>query len=159
MEKKQIQLTEQDLHILVEDAVREYMIQEGLWDTLRGGAQAIGQMAGRGMQKMGTNAANAASGAMNRVGSAVNNAYNAAAQTGRNVVGTVKAGAANANIQSAKNNAIKALNNFLQQAQRTPGVAGTSTVQAVQNCIRQLNSAGGRSSSNFSAWKNQTIGA
>lgn len=35
MEKRQIQLTEQDLHFLVEDAVREYMIQEGLWGGLK----------------------------------------------------------------------------------------------------------------------------
>ena len=170
MEKRQIQLTEQDIHFLVEEAVKEYMIQEGLWDTLKGGAQALGQMAGRGLQKAGGNAMNAASGAMNRAGQAIGNAYNAAAnkvgqaydsakQTGSNVVNTVKAGAANANIQSAKNNAIKALNNFLQQAQRTPSVAGQGTIQAVQNCIRQLNSAGGRSSANFSGWKNQTIGA
>ena len=35
MEKRQIQLTEQDLHFLVEDAVKEYMIQEGLWGGLK----------------------------------------------------------------------------------------------------------------------------
>lgn len=159
MENKVIQLTEQDIHMLVEDAVREYMIQEGLWDTLKGGAQALGQIAGRGLQKASGNAMSAASGAMNRAGQAINNAYNNAKQTGSNCFNTVKAGAANANIQSAKNNAIKALNNFLQQAQKTPGVAGQGTLRAVQNCIRQLNSAGGRSSANFSGWKNQTIGA
>lgn len=170
MKNKPIELTEQDLHMLVEDSVREYLIQEGLWDTLKGGAQALGQMAGRGLQKASGNVANAASGAMNKMGQAVGGAYNTAAnkigqaydtvkQTGSNVANTVKAGAANMNIQSAKNSAIKALNNFLQQAQRTPGVAGNATIQAVQNCIRQLNSAGGRSSSNFNAWKNQTIGA
>jgi len=170
MNNKQIQLTEQDLHFLVEDAVRNYMIQEGFWDSFKGGAQALGQMAGRGMQKFGGNAMNAASGAMNRAGQAIGNAYNTAAnkvgqaydtarQTAYNVGNTVKAGAANTNIQSAKNNAIKALNNFLQQAQRTPGVAGATTIKAVQSCINQLNSAGGRSSANFNAWKNQTVGA
>ena len=80
MANQRIQLTEQDLHMLVEDAVREYMIQEGLWDTLKGGAQALGQMAGRGLQKAGGNVANAASGAMNRMGQAVGNAYNTAAK-------------------------------------------------------------------------------
>ena len=35
MEKKQIQLTEQDIHFLVEEAVKEYMIQEGLWGGLK----------------------------------------------------------------------------------------------------------------------------
>jgi len=170
MEKNQIQLTEQDIHFLVEEAVKEYMIQEGLWDTLKGGGQALRQMAGRGLKKASGNAMNAASGAVNNFGNKMSNfgnkvvdkatqAYNNAAQFGGNVVNTVKAGAANANIQSAKNNAIKALNNFLQQAQKTPGVAGQNTIQAVQNCIRQLNSAGGRSQGQFSAWKNQTLGA
>ena len=170
MENEQIQISEQDLHYLDEDAVKQYLIQEGLWDTVKGGAQALGQLAGSGLKKAGGNAVNATNGAINRAKQAIGGAYNTAAnkvgqaynsarQTGSNVVNTVKAGAANANIQSAKNNAIKALNNFLQQAQRTPGVAGQGTIQAVQNCIRQLNSAGGRSSANFSGWKNQTIGA
>ena len=166
MEKKLMQLTEQDLHMLVEDAVMQYMIQEGWFDSLKGGAQALGQMAGKGTKKLIGNVANGVSQGMNRMGSAYNamankagQMYDSAAQTGRNVYGTMKAGAANANIQSAKNNAIKALNNFLQQAQRTPGVAGRATIQSVQNCIRQLNSAGGRSSANFSTWRNQTLGA
>ena len=169
-DKKLVRLTEEDIHMLVEDAIKEYMIQEGIWDTIKGGGQALGQLAGRGLQKMGGNAMNAASGAYNAAANRIGQAYNAAAnkvgqvydnakQTTSNVVNTVKAGAANANVQSAKNNAIKALNNFLMQAQKTPGVVGQRTIQAVQNCIRQLNSAGGRSSANFSSWKNQTVGA
>lgn len=165
MEKKVMQLTEQDLHMLVEDAVMQYMIQEGWFDSLKGGAQALGQMAGKGIQKAAGNVSNTISQGMNKMGNAYNTMqdkatqmYNNATQTGRNVVNTVKAGAANANIQAAKNNAIKALNNFLQQAQKTPSVAGRATIQAVQNCIRQLNSAGGRSSAAFSSWKNQTMG-
>ena len=161
-----MQLTEQDLHMLVEDAVRQYMIQEGWFDSLKGGTQALGQMAGQGTRKLAGNVANGMSKGINKIGDAYNTMankvgqmYNSATQTGRNVYGTMKAGAANANIQSAKNNAIKALNNFLQQAQRTPGVAGRATIQSVQNCIRQLNSAGGRSSANFSTWRNQTLGA
>ena len=170
MDKKPIQITEQDVHFLVEEAVKQYMIQEGFWDTLKGGAQALTQMGSQGLKKAGANAANAVNGGINNMKNKMTNAYNTAAtkvgkaydnakQTSSNVVNTVKAGAANANIQAAKNNAIKALNNFLVQAQRTPGVAGTSTIQAVEACIKQLNSAGSRSTGNFTAWKNQTMGA
>ena len=42
MDKKQpIQLTEQDLHVLVEDAVRTYLIQEGFFSNMWNGAKNV----------------------------------------------------------------------------------------------------------------------
>lgn len=39
MEKRQIRLTEQDIHFLVEEAVKEYMIQEGFFGGMKNLAQ------------------------------------------------------------------------------------------------------------------------
>lgn len=39
MTNKQIQLTEQDLHVFVEDAVRTYLIQEGFFSNMWNGAK------------------------------------------------------------------------------------------------------------------------
>ena len=56
---KPIQLTEQDLHILVEDAVRNYLIQEGFLSNIwNGGKNVVG--AGMDKLKQGVNTMGAA---------------------------------------------------------------------------------------------------
>lgn len=68
MDKKPIQLTEQDLHMLVEDAVRVYLkengMDEGAWSALWGaGKQAVGNkfaQAKQGIQNLGQNIQNTA---------------------------------------------------------------------------------------------------
>ena len=174
-----IRLTEEELHFVISESVNQILIDEGFWDTMKGAGQAVGGMLkqgagavgnkiGQGMQQVGTKIGQGATALGNKAtefgnqakaklqnvaGSVANTA--SAVTTGaknfaRNVGNTVQAGVYNANIQSAKTKAVTALNDFLTAAQKTPGVAGPSTMAAVQNAITQLNSAGGRSASNFS---------
>lgn len=106
---------------------------------------------------------------MQRFGQGVRNAYDKASDkvanankkvraAGSGVYNTMKAGAVNANIQAAKNNAIKALNNFLQVAQKSQGIVGSNTLSSVQQCLTSLNRAGGRSSARLSGSVNSTLG-
>ena len=83
MDKKQtIQLTEQDLHMLVEDAVRTYLVNEGMEEGIWGGMKNLGQKAskavGSGLNKMGSAIGTAATNAYNNVTGATSNAYNQA---------------------------------------------------------------------------------
>ena len=50
MKNNAIRLTEEDLHILVEDAVRSYLINEGVDESLWGGLSALGGKLGNKMQ-------------------------------------------------------------------------------------------------------------
>ena len=43
MDKKQIRLTEQDLHMLVEDAVKTYLVKEGVDESVWGGLKNVWQ--------------------------------------------------------------------------------------------------------------------
>lgn len=165
MEKNSIKLTEGELHQLVNEAVQQVLIDEGIWDSIKGGASALGGMAKKGFQNsvgnFGNAVRNSANGIQNaaqRVGQGVHNAYDKTKEVGSSVYNTMQAGARNANIQASKNKAINALNVFLQQAQKTPGVVGNSTLQAVQQCIKMLNQAGGRSRGNMNANINSTLG-
>lgn len=176
MASNKIQLTESELHDLVNEAVQQILIDEGLWDSIKGGASALGSMAKKGfkngsgkfqnsmnnkMQQLGQGVRNVYDKASNAVANASDNIKNAsrnAYDASRSVYNTVKAGAANGNIQAAKNNAIKSLNNFLQVAQKTSGVVGAQTIESVKQCIANLNRAGGRSSSVVNGRMNSTLG-
>lgn len=89
MEKKQIRLTEQDLHMLVEDAVvqilKENGVEEGFWSGMKSLMGGVGQ----------------------KVGNAVQNAK-----------GLYQAGSLNANVQKAVNQVNAALTNLQKVAQR-----------------------------------------
>lgn len=86
-----IQLTEQDLHMLIEDAVRNYLINEGIdegfWGGMKNLAQKGTQAMGNGISNMGkglaskaqsvyNNAKTAATGAYDKMKTATTNAYN-----------------------------------------------------------------------------------
>lgn len=161
MENNRIKLTEGELHQLVNDAVQQVLVDEGLWDSIKGGASALGGVAKKGFQnnvgKFGDSMRNSVRNAAQRVGQGVQNAYDKTKEVGSSMYNTMQAGARNANIQAAKNKAINSLNAFLTQAQKTPGVVGNSTLQAVQQCIRMLNQAGGRSRGNMNANINSTL--
>jgi len=74
---KPIQLTEQDLHMLVEDAVKAYLVNEGIDEGLWGGLSALGSSAKNKMASVGQNMANAASNKWNQAKNAMGNAANA----------------------------------------------------------------------------------
>ena len=89
---KPVQLTEQDLHFLVENAVKAYltesgMVDEGFWGGMKNLAQKGGQAVGKGLTNMGQNIANkmqnakqAVGNQMQKVGTAATNMYNNAKQ-------------------------------------------------------------------------------
>ena len=147
MASNKIQLTESELHELVNEAVQQILIDEGIWDSIKGGASALGTMAKKGFENGAGRFQTSMNDKMQRFGQGVRNAYDRASDK-----------VANANIQAAKNNAIKALNNFLQVAQQSQGIVGSNTLSSVQQCLTNLNRAGGRSSAKLSGSVNSTLG-
>ena len=169
MASNKIRLTESELHELVNEAVQQILIDEGIWDSIKGGASALGTMAKKGFENGAGRFQTSMNDKMQRFGQGVRNAYDRASDkvananrkiraAGSGVYNTMKAGAVNANIQAAKNNAIKALNNFLQVAQKSQGIVGSNTLSSVQQCLTNLNKAGGRSSAKLSGSVNSTLG-
>ena len=147
MASNKIQLTESELHELVNEAVQQILIDEGIWDSIKGGASALGTMAKKGFENGAGRFQTSMNDKMQRFGQGVRNAYDRASDK-----------VANANIQAAKNNAIKALNNFLQVAQKSQGIVGSNTLSSVQQCLTSLNRAGGRSSAKLSGSVYSTLG-
>lgn len=175
MDKEHIVLTEQDLHMLVEDAVKLYLVEngmdEGFFDRLRGGMGALGNVAGSAAKQSANKAANAVGGAMNKAGQAIGNAYNKAAnavggaynkaaEVGRNVRNTMRAGAMNAEVQAAIKKTNEALDELIRVASANPSILGkngSATMNAIQQIRRNLGAAAGRSQGNVSAYKNSTM--
>ena len=159
--KQVVRLTEEQLHFIVENAVQDALLQEGFWDMFKGGAQAAGQMLGRGAQNVGNQIGNAARTAGKSISNKANqfkqgaqqfgqNVANQASQAmqgvqqfGQNVGNTIKAGAANSNYQAAKNKAIEALDAYLKVAQGMPGGMNDNTFNAVKQAKIALTRAGG----------------
>jgi ribosomal protein S20 len=75
-----IRLTEQDLHFLVEEAVKGYLVEngmdEGIWGGLKNVAQKGASAVGRGLQNAGRNVRSTATNAYNNVTGATSNAVN-----------------------------------------------------------------------------------
>ena len=160
MDKKPIQLTEQDLHMLVEDAVRTYLVENGMEEGLGGWLSGIGSRFGKQAQTAGQNMANAAGQKWNQAKTAMGNAYNSAANAVGQTYNQAKQGlqnyqtagqvsSINQDAQKAINNATQALNNLvqlstkLQQMGQNP-VIGQNTLPVIQNCLRTLQQVGGR---------------
>lgn len=111
-DRQTVRLTEAQLHQLVESTVEEIMLQEGWWDSFKGGAKALGNImgggarqaadkAGNSVRKMGQNVANKA----NQLGqSAANkvNQYGQAAVNKMNQFGQAAADKVNAAVDSAQ---------------------------------------------------------
>lgn len=100
---KPIQLTEQDLHFLVEDAVRNILrendMEEGIWGGMKNLAQKGAQAVGNGISNMGKGIANRAQSAYNNAKTATTGAYN-------NMKTAYQQGSAQQDIQNV-NNALK----------------------------------------------------
>lgn len=151
-----ITLTEQDLHTLVEDAVRLYITEndmdEGFWSNMKGAFKPVGQAAGQTMKNIKGSTANGLRQVGNKVGQYAQNASDKLGQVGskvgqyaQNAANTAKAGGnmmkagwQDSKLQGYKDEAVKALNDYLRYATKTVG-AGDKTVQVVNNCISALN--------------------
>lgn len=164
-----ITLTEQDIHNLVKESlVRTLMnegytreqIEEGFFSNLKGAFKPVGQVAGQAMNQVGNSArqklntvGNAIGNTANKVGQAVGNAANKVGQTAKSGGQMMKAGWQNAKLQGYKQDAINALNKYLQYAKGTIG-AGDKTVNYVQQCIKALSRNANVGNSRVGAYRN-----
>lgn len=149
MDKKPIQLTEQDLHMLVEDAVRAYINENGMEEGLWGGLSALGSKFGNRMSTAGQNMANAAGQkwnqaknamgqAANAVGQKMNQAGQAMGQAYTNAKNTYQTGSANQEAQKAIQNAVQALNNLKAADQKLQSMGQYSVIGRQMGMIDQL---------------------
>ena len=158
---KRIELTEADIHQIVNEAVQDILIREGFWNNLKGAFKPIGQTASQGARNVANNAGNAIRNTAQRVGQGVQNVANRvgqgvqrvgqAAQSGGQAM---KAGWQNAKLQGYKQDAIEALQQYLTYAKGLVGT-GDNTVQAVQNAIQALNRNSNVSTARASSFRNQ----
>ena len=109
MEKKQIQLTEQDIHFLVEEAVKEYMIQEGLWGGMKNLTQKGTQAMKNSVSNVGKGIANKAQNVYNNAKATATNAYNNVASAATNAYNNVKTAYQQGSAQQDIQNVNKAL--------------------------------------------------
>ena len=145
---KPIQLTEQDLHMLVEDAVRAYLVEngmdEGFWSNLGAAFKPLGQTAKAGINQAGQAAAN-------KIGGAYNTVKNAATQAGRAVgnaatragqaVGNAASQTANAMQQNYRASKIQDMRNKLEQMfiqYANYAGAGQNTVNAFNQLLAKI---------------------
>ena len=179
-DRQTVRLTEEQLHQLIESTVQEIMLQEGWWDSFKGGAKALGNMIGQGSKQMGNSAASGmkrmgqnisnkasqfgqeAANKINQYGQAatdkMNTAVQGAQQFGQNVGNTIKAGAANQNLQASKQKAIEALDNFIQVSRTAPGGLNDNTLNAVKQAKAALMRAGGVSKGQYTRSMKRTMG-
>ena len=137
MANQRIQLTEQDLHMLVEDAVRTYLINEGMddgfWGNLGAAFKPLGQTAKAGLGQAGQAAANKIGGAYrtvaNGVGKAANAVGNAASQTANAMQQNYRA----SKIQDMRN---KLEQQFIQYANYAG--AGQNTINAFNQLLAKI---------------------
>lgn len=97
---KPIQLTEQDLHMLVEDAVRNILKEDGMEEGFWGGMKNLAQ---KGTQAMGNGLANMGKGIANKAQNAYNNAKVTATNAYNNVKTAYQQGSAQQDIQNVNN--------------------------------------------------------
>ena len=150
MKNRPIQLTEQDLHMLVEDAVRTYLTENGMEEGFWGGLGALGSKFGNKAATAGQNLANSAgqkwNQAKNAVGNAYNNAANAVGNAYNNAKNTYQTGSANQDAQKAIQNAVQALNNLKAADQKLQSMGQYSVigkqVGLIDNLLRALNQGG-----------------
>jgi len=142
MNKKQIQLTEQDIHFLVEDAVRNYLINEGIDEGFWGGLGALGSKLGnsmaRGGQRMANSVGNKWNKAKNAIGNKMTQAGQAMGQAYNNVKNTYQTGSANQDAQKAITNAVNALNALKAADQKLQGLGQASVLGKQAALIDQL---------------------
>ena len=115
MDKKQIQLTEQDLRFLVEDAVKEYMIQEGLWGGLKNLGQVGTQTMKNGINNIGNGIANGIANKYNKIANGFTNGVNKIANGATNAYNNVKTAYQQGSAQQDIQNVNKALLPMVQK--------------------------------------------
>lgn len=137
MRRNTIQLTEQDLHMLVEDAVRTYLINEGIdegfWNNLGSAFKPIGQTAKAGLGQAGQAAANKIGGVYNTVRDTATKA--------RRAVGNAATQTANAMQQNYRASKIQDMRNKLEQMfiqYANYAGAGESTVNAFNQLLAKI---------------------
>ena len=164
MGNQRIQLTEQDLHFLVEDAVRNYLIQEGMDEGFWGGLSSLGSRFGNKAARAGQNMADTVGQGMNKAGQAIggayNNAKNAVGQAANrasqaiggaynNAKSTWQTGSANQDAQNAIQNAVKALNALKSADQKLQSLGQYSVIgkqsALIDQLIAALNQGGSKS--------------
>ena len=160
MDKKQIRLTEQDLHFLVENAVQAYLTENGMDEGFFGGLGALGSKFGNRMKTAGQNMSNAASQkwgqaknamgqAANAVGQKMNQAGQAMGQAYNNAKNTYQTGSANQDAQKAIQNAVQALNNLKAADQKLQSMGQYSVIGKqmglIDNLIKVLSQGGATS--------------
>lgn len=154
-------ITEEQFREIVNETVQNILMQEGFWDNIKGAFKPMGQVgkaAGQAaVNKMGDAAKSygrTIRNTANRIGQGVQNAANKVGQVAQSAGQTMKAGYQDAKLQGYKQDAIKALDTYLQYAKQIVGT-GDNTVQAVQNAIQALNRNANASKGRVGAFRNQ----
>lgn len=138
--RKPISLTEQQLNMLVETAVKEYMVNEGLWDTAKAVGQTAGKIAGGVARGVGNAVGNFAGG--------IKRGYQKAANTMQGYGQTFQNNQMNNNVQRLIGQINTNLNELKKYASMNPAVLGNNgsqTMMAIDNLMKQLKGASGRS--------------
>ena len=157
---KTIQLTEADLHKLVEDSVQDILMNEGMWDKVKGGANAaknifknggVGQAARNNYQGMKNSVMN---GSVGEIGQNIKQGFKNFGQGLRASGKAIATGAQNADSQATINNAIQALEKVAQLDPTVMGKSGSNTQVMIQNVIKALKGASGRFGASTSAFVN-----
>lgn len=159
MNKKVINLTEQDIHSLVEDAVMIYLTENEMEEINWGGLSALGSKFTNSASRMGRNMSNSAGKAVsnlgNRLGKAANSVGQKVGQTKdamgqayNNAKTTYQVGSINNEAQKAVNNAKAALEKLQQLNQQLINmgqstVLDKNTAPMVQNLLDNLSRIGG----------------
>lgn len=152
MNKKVINLTEQDIHSLVEDAVMIYLTENEMEEINLGGLSALGSKFTNSVSRMGRNMYNSTGEAVsnlgNRLSQAYGNAKDAMGQAYDNAKTTYQVGSINNEAQKAVNNAKAALEKLQQLNQQLINmgqstVLDKNTAPMVQNLLNNLSIIGG----------------
>lgn len=110
---KPIQLTEQDLHFLVEDTVRNILKENGMDEAAWGGLKNVlskgTQAVGKGLTNVGKGIANKAQTAYNNVTGATNSVYNNAKTAATGAYNNMKTAYQQGSAQQDLNNVNNAL--------------------------------------------------
>ena len=149
-------ITEQELNDIVYGTVVQLM-NEGFFDTLKGGAQGLKQVGQKMMGNMRNGSSQGKSAmdmSLRDVGNGIKNTYNNV-KNGMQATGqAMRAGANNANVQKTIQNLLSAIQNFEKQAASMPGINGPQTQNAIAVLKKQLSGASGRGKANVSAFAN-----
>lgn len=147
MNKKQIVLTEQDLHMLVEDAVRLYLQENDMEEGVTGFLSGMFNRGQKQVQNTGENLRNS-----------INDKLAQAKEYGRKKLAQAKQGvqnyqmagqvsSINQDAQKAVTTAYNSLNNLLTLSNKLKGITGYAALgpgleTAVVNCMNALKSGG-----------------